>query len=497
LASLDREVRRFGVASLIYIIPTILLRGVNFLFAPLYAHSMSAAEFGRVGVASTVGTLAITVLSAGMNTTTYRLHHDWPDEASRRRFYGTVLAFLAVVPLALTAAVHTVLYVSGVELLRTLPLTPYLGLVLWSSYFGVFQAYPTNIFVAREEPRRAVTLNAVMLAITIAANLTFVVALRQGALGQIRATLAANAAIAVVGVVSVSRLIDPRPSLDQLRRALAFSLPLVPHLVVTWGLAVADRLVLERTVSETEIGCYQLAYTFANVAVVASGAMMRGLYPIIARKIAHADSLGDVPRLGTIALFGVVATCVAVGLVADDVIAAFFPPSYQPAAAYVPWLVAGAAVQGAYQILMQGTMQAKRTTLVPLVSAIALGVNLAINITFSPLFGAMAAAVATLVAYLVLAALHGALAHRSYPIQWEYRRWASLAFAAVGAVSAAMVATGMIDGGLLRACLRACIGIPIFAALLVLTGFAQARHLPALVRSILKPSATPPTEDDR
>lgn len=489
---MKRELRRFGIASLIYLVPTLLLRGANFFLAPLYAHSMSAEDFGRVGVAATLTTLLITVLSGGLHSTIYRLHHDWPDEHARQRFYGTILTFLILVPLGITAAAHGLLILTGIQPFRTLPTWPYLGLILWSGYFAVFQSLPLAIFVARELPRRAVAFNAIMLSTTVITNLLFVVVLDQGAVGQLRATLAANIALSIASVIAIKPYLRLQPSLSQLRIALAFSLPLVPHLIATWGLAVADRLVLERSVSTADIGRYQLAATFANVIVVFAGAMMRGLHPIVARKFAQHDGVQDVPKLGTLAVLAVTMCCVVVGLVSDDVLILAFPPAYHGAAQYIPWLIAGAGFQGLYQIVIQGTMQAKQTRWVPVISLVAILANLGINILFVPRHGAMVAAVATLIAYVMLALLHGVLAHRVHPIAWEYSRWLRLALAATASVSLTLSVTQDISVGLPRGSIRGFAGIGLFLALLVASRFVRARDLPLLMRSLLRPETATP-----
>lgn len=456
------------------------------MLAPLYAHSMSAAEFGRVGIAATVNTLVITALSFGLHTTTYRLHHDFADETERGEFYFSIVCFLAIAAISAVGLGEVALFV-GVSPLENLPATPHLQLVLAASFFGVFHALPVNVFVAREEPARAARLNLVTLASTVAANVWFVVWLGEESVGQLKALLVANVVVAAAGLVAIRRQLRFTFSVEKVRRGLAFSVPLLPHLLSMWGLAVADRLVLERWVTPKEIGIYQLSATFGIIVTVVIGALMRGLYPMIARKIARNEGVNEIPALGTISVFLMVATGVTVMVSAGDIVAVLFPFEYQACVAYVPWLVAAAVFQGIYQLVMQGSLQAKKTRMVSVVSGLALAVNLGLTVLLVDELGVLAAAIATVVAFALLAVMHGIAAHRAFPIPWEYGRWARLFIAAGASLWMVLAATSAFERGVLSGCVRVLLGLAALLVTMVALRVVGWREVPAMLRNVRGP----------
>ena len=423
-----KELGKLGTASFIYLIPVALSRGLNFLFIPLYTHALTPSDFGVLSLATTIQTLLTTVLGFGVHTTTYRLHYQWKSEDERRKLYGTLLIFLALAPLAITLVLYAIGLAGGFDhTFKILAFDPYLKLVLWAGYLGVFQALPLNILMIREMPRAAAIYNMVTFVVTAGTMLTFVVVLHEGVIGQLRAVLISQAVLAVVSVGITSRFASFTLSKEHLYAALAFGLPLVPHLVSNWGLAVSDRFVLEQYVSKSEMGLYSLAYTFNAVAAIVAGSVQKSLFPMVTRKLAEDDGASDVPRLGTSALLGVtVAALVCAMFASDGMVVLQIPKTYYGARPFVPWLVLGVVFQTLYQLLSQGTFYAKKTKLVPVITVTAVAVNIGLNLLFVPHFGAMAAAIDTALAFAVLAALHGWLAYRSFPIAWEYGRWAKL-----------------------------------------------------------------------
>jgi O-antigen/teichoic acid export membrane protein len=420
------EARRFGAQALVYLLPNLLVRGVTFLLTPLYTRAMRPEDFAVVAVANTL----TTVLSLGLGCALYgcvpRLFVERADEAARRRLFGSLLLFSLAVPTALTAALHAAGAAGWLDVFATVRFVPHLRLALWTALFGVFAPLPTSIYMAREQPGKVAALNAAAALLQVALTLLFVAALRQGALGVLRANLASGAATAALSIALVARMSTLRVSWPLLRAALAFSLPLVPHLAANWALSVSDRLVLERYVSKDELGRYSLGYLFSLVVSLVASAVTNALGPMANRQLKDPRLAPNVPPLGTYALAAIVAVGLAVALVAREAVALLAPPSYHGAARFVPWVVLGAVFQGVYFVWSTGTWFSMRTGAIPLVTFASAGLNVAINLLLVPRHGALVAAVSTAVAYAAGALLHGALAQRLYPIPWEYRRWGLL-----------------------------------------------------------------------
>jgi O-antigen/teichoic acid export membrane protein len=155
-----------------------------------------------------------------------------------------------------------------------------------------------------------------------------VIVLRMGIVGWLLSSLVA----AVVQLAMGLRILRHRwsRSFDRalLIGALGFGLPLVPHALSHWALALSDRTVLGAYVSASQIGIYNLAYQLAVPIGVLAVAMNQGIMPI------YAEATHDEVRrreLGGLASRQVVLTCllgVAAALLGPPTIRLLMPPSY-------------------------------------------------------------------------------------------------------------------------------------------------------------------------
>lgn len=428
--SLRHELKRLGASSLVYLLPTFFARGISFLLSPVYAAVLGPSEFGIVGFAGTLAPLVTTLLGFGVASSAQRLHHDFEDDGSRRRFYGSILLFQMIVPLSIGLIVDIVLTQTGSPF-ASLPYLPFGRLVLWTGVLGVLPSALVNIFVARESPKTVTTYNLASITVTIIATVIMVVVLRKGAVGLLGASLIAAAINSVFAFVLLRPVVSFKPSWPSLRAALVFGVPIVPHQLSNWALSASDRAILERYVATADLGRYSLGYTFGSATSFISLAIGLALGPLVNRRLKADSQDPAVPKIGSFSLLVTSFVGLFVALVGGPVLVLVTRPDYRGAETVVPWVSAAFVLQALYQVVSMGTFFSKRTAFVPFVTAAAAASNILLNLVLVPKYGIRAAAITTFVAYATLAAAHGILAHRMHPIAWEYGRLARIGAAAL------------------------------------------------------------------
>lgn len=428
MSSLRNELKRLSTSSAVYLVPNLFLRGLTFLLTPIYARAMSPGDYGTLGVATTIGGVASLALSLSLHGSITRLHFEYKDDPTRQRtFYGTLLGFMLVFPAALTAILHLLGTAGHLDVFATVRYEPHLRIVLFTAFAQSFLPIPTAMYMVREQPVRVGVLNMVAALTQLGLTLLYVVGMHEGLLGALRAALHASIITAVVALVVMAANASLTFSVDVLKQALRFSVPLVPHALAAWALSISDRLVLERFVTRDDLGRYSIGYLFAFAVGLFAQSITTPLGPAANRQLKEDPQSPNVPPLGTYAFVAIAAAAMCAACFAREAIAILAPPIYRGAEQVVPWVVLGSVFQGCYLILSTGTWFSMKTRLIPLVTAAGAIANVVINIIAVPRYGILAAAVATAMAYGVMAILHAMVAHSLFPIRWELKRWATIA----------------------------------------------------------------------
>jgi O-antigen/teichoic acid export membrane protein len=323
-------------------------------------------------------------------------------------------------------------------------------------------------------------------------GVVLVIGFDQGVLGVLRASLVAAAVTAIVSLVLMVRVAARAFDRRLLIGALAFGLPVIPHLLSHWLLNLSDRIVLEGFVSDTELGLYSLGYTVALIAALFTNGFSNAALPVVVRQLNDERTRDGVPRLGTYSLTALTAVCVALAVLGGPAIYIVMPPEYHGAAAIVPWVAGAYVCVSMYLIVSQGSWYAMRTGWIAIGTIVAGVVNVAITFALAGSMGILGAAVATLIGYALLALIQGLVAHRLHPIPWEYRRWAILV-----AVAAACIGLGaLVDDTPTFLNLLADFGIAVIAFPLILwlirffdedERHAFAKRLPLLLGRLTPP----------
>ena len=439
VASLRGELKRLGTSSAVYLVPNLLLRGLTFLLTPVYARAMPPGDYGTLGVATTIGSIASVALCLSLPGSVSRLHFEYKDEREQRTFYATLLAFMLAFPTAASILLHVLGEVGALDLFATVRFDPHLRIVLWTAYAQSFLPLPTAMYMVREQPSRVALLTITAAVAQLGLTLLYVVSFQEGLMGALRAALHSAIITAALAIYLVARNASVSFSPVILRKALGFSIPLVPHALGAWILSISDRLVLERYVSKEDLGRYSIGYLFSFAVSLFAQSITTPLGPAANRQLKDDALKHNVPPLGTYAFLSIAAAGLVATIFAPDVIRVIAPPSYRGAEGVVPWVVLGAVFQGVYFIWSTGTWFSMKTRLIPVVTAIGAITNLVVNLALVPRFGILAAAIATAAAYGVMAALHGVLAHKMYPIAWEHRRWAAITAIAAAAYACSRV----------------------------------------------------------
>jgi O-antigen/teichoic acid export membrane protein len=420
-------VRHVARLAIIYSIGEIFLKGVNYLLLPLYLRYLPPQEYGIIAIMEVLRTFLGLLLSFGMTGAILRFIHV-VDEKEQRSFFGSMWLFLILT----AGSVTLLLLIFGSSLLSQLipnvPFDPYIQKTIIAAFLSSsFAIFPATLFRARDQANYHVAFGAFSALAIAAATILHVVILRQEAAGWVQAQLEGAIAIAMVSMLILLKEAKPSFSWRQLRPALVYGLPLLPHFISHWVLSVSDRMILERYIGLTQLGLYTLAYQFGQGYHILITGIHNAFIPLFGRASKEKAERIILPDMITYYLLAAILFALIVALIGGEVIFLIYPSNYKGAIPLVTWIVLGYFFFAVYNIPMSFlVMTAGETKTIPIATFSAAVVNLGLNLLFIPVFGSMAAAVNTAIGYGVLALSMFTIARRRSPLPIQYKRIAKL-----------------------------------------------------------------------
>jgi len=420
-------VNKVGKLSGVYALGDIMTRGIDFLLLVLYTHYLKPDEYGLLAIFMLISSILETLISFGFMSAIIRFYYQLPDQEDRRNFYGAMWTFLLLVPLLLIMPLSQVGQVFFEHWFDNIPFDPYIRLAIWIAYLNTaFTVLPTMLYRAQEKAGHYVVFNVLRFLAKILLIVWFVVLQSRGVIGVTYAYFYSAIVVAVIASIMLSKEVRPNLHWKQLRPALAYGIPLVPHFFAHWGLNVSDRAILERFAGLNQVGIYSLGYQFGSTYSMLVVSCNNAVVAMYSQAAKNKHIYQRLPRLVTYYIGVITYFALVVALVSNEIIVLFTPISYHNASLVVPWIVLAYWTMGLYYIPMNLlSMTEGKTKMVPIVTTCAAIVNIGLNLLLIPRLSTLAiliAAITTVIGYATLTILMHIAAQRQIRFHYEYTR---------------------------------------------------------------------------
>jgi len=433
-SGLLNDFRNLARKSAVYGLGNILLRGISIFLLPLYTRYLTPADYGVMAVTSTITAVLGILYPLGLHGAATRLYFDAQNQVDRYQTIGTL--WVGMILSATTMAIFVDRIGNGITplFLRDVPFSPYIRLAIWTGFFNVFSLLPLILFQILERPGLYVLTTVGSTLLTIGLIIGLVVFSGQGAYGYLLGVLLAGALLAVPYVFVTLKYVKVILRKDILKTALVYSLPLVPHGVASWMLALSDRLILEHYVPLGQLGLYSLGYQFGSVMNMVATAINFAWVPFLFKLDSERGEAAK-PRLARlVTYYTLILSWVALGLalLAKSLVLFLTPPAFHEAHSVIPWIIGGFLLSGFYLIPANYLFLKSKTVWIPLVTVFSGTINIGFNLLLVPHHGIMAAAWANFVANGAMLTLVWALTLRVYPFPYEYKRLGQIMLTGLG-----------------------------------------------------------------
>ena len=421
------RIKSLASDTMIYGVFTIVGRFVTFLLTPLYTNYLSVKEVGDITYLFSIIAFLNILYSFGMDSAYFRFYKEGDDENNRKVFSHSYTG-IAVLGF----------WISGLIIIFSKPISfsitdnsagsMLIILAVSIPFLDSLMTIPYSLLRMRRNARKFSTIRFVLILISVALNVLFIVIFKFGAKGALAAQVIAN----IIGVFLFFPEIFRNYifKFDKLlyKSMLKFGLPTVPAMLSGMVLQVADRPILKALTTSQEVGMYSVNYRLGIPMMLLVAVFEYAWKPfylshykdedakvLFARILSYFTVICGVFFLGTSLYMEFIVRMPFVG-------GRFINPVYWSGMGIIPLILGGYYFNGMFNNFAAGFHIEKKTKYLPYAVGIGAIANIAINFIAIPIFGYWGAAWATFLSYFISAVVIYVFSMRVYPIQYEWFR---------------------------------------------------------------------------
>lgn len=419
---------RFEAASLlsgtaVYLLANVVNAVIPFALLPILTRHLRPAEYGEIAMFQTLlGALGAFVGLGAIGAAARKFYDGETDTAKLRSFIAGCLQILAA---STVVALLAALAFGGL-------LSGFLGLapgwivagVLASALSMVVQLR-LNQWQVRNQAAAYGVLQISQSALNLLLSVVLVVGLSQGAGGRIGAHVAVTVIFGIVSAALLKRdgLFSFTGAAPQyIREALAFGVPLIPHVAGGFLLTTVDRLVINAELGLHEAGIYMVAAQLTSAIGLVLASVQNAYVPWLFERLKrdNAQEKRMIVKHTYRWFLALLVVVVLAFLVGPPLVALIAGPQYAQAGEIVGWLALGQAFSGMYLMVTTYVFYGKRTGILSMTTITSGALNILLLVVLIRMFGLPGAAIAYSIAMGVRFLLTWFIAQKSHPMPWLY-----------------------------------------------------------------------------
>jgi O-antigen/teichoic acid export membrane protein len=406
--------------SAIYLFSTICNAAIPFVLLPVLTRYLDPTEYGKVTMFQTlVGALAAVT---GLNVL----------GAANRKFYdrdATVDGMAHFVGACLQILGASALLLFLASFFAREPLARWLGLqpawVLWAvvvSSAGFVVNLRLGQWQIRGNAARYGALQVSQTLVNMLLSLLLVVVLLQGAAGRILAQVYVAPVFALLALYLLARdrLLAWSWRPQYLREALAFGVPLIPHIAGIFILTAADRLVINDRLGLAQAGIYMVAVQLTMAMSILFDAINKAYVPWLFDRLARNDpeEKKAIVRWTYRYFLGALAIAGLAFVLGPPAVALLAGKQFAQAGQLVGWLALGQAFAGMYLMVTNYIFFSRKTGLLSLATISSGALNIVLLLVLVRSHGVLGASWAFAISMAVRFLLTWVVSQRQHPMPW-------------------------------------------------------------------------------
>lgn len=393
--------------STVYAVVQILQKGVGLFLIPFYTNVLTPEEKGISEAVLTVVTFFAVFYTLSLNSAIVRYYVDYKDDEEKLKvFWGSCITFILINSITLSLILFVFKDYLLIPFLGDVGFYPYCAVGLVSITLNpIFIVYQSTL-QAREESITYSKNNFAYFIINLLLNIFLVLILRIGPIGILLALAITDTIFFIHTFFKFVTKLTIGIKINYILQGLKYSLPLLPHTLSGWTLAMVNKLFLNNIVGSAALGIYSTAGQFSNVINVLTTAVNQAYVPWFFNKMKHKDKNEmEIVRISELMI--VIYSFFAMGLsLFSPEIFSLIDDRYFDGWKLVPFISFTYVFGGLYYFFVNPLFFNKKgVKFIAVGTFLGAGFNIALNITLIPIFGSVGGAVASLSSNIIISIL--------------------------------------------------------------------------------------------
>jgi O-antigen/teichoic acid export membrane protein len=386
----------------IYALGDIIPRLIGFVALPILTKYLTPSDYGIVNYVNTLNTFLLAVGFLSINTYFLVFYYRCKSPREQKKLLGNLSSFVIL----LNILIVVVLLFFGNYFFKAIgsniDFYPYIVVAIFTNFFNLFSILPAALFRVIEKPLPLTVLNILRGLIAFVLTLVMVIYFNYTALGVLYANLIVNFIFAFIFLLMVRNHIIWNLNLKQIKKVLAFSLPLVPGSIAYYLTTISDRILIDKYLTLSDLGIYSIAATIALILNIFSYGAYKAFEPYIFKNWGSDQFLAIFEKIRNGFVYVLLIGVLCLSVFSKEFFVLMTDVKFHEAYWYVPLIIIG--VYSASLSMLYGTIitAKEKTKINSLISIIGAAVSVTLNIIFLPKYGLFTAALVSSFAMTIM-----------------------------------------------------------------------------------------------
>lgn len=389
--------------SAIYTVIMVLQKGISFFLMPLYTAFLSPADYGILGVVSSVSTFLSVFITLGLEAAAARFYYkNRKNEQYAKKVYGNV----ALVILANSLLWGSV-FIGGHKLI----VDPIVGEIAFFPYvfIGILNVIVTPMYLlyqnylqARQNAAHYGINSLLCFILQVTLTVLSLTVFNLGVFGVLLSQLITSVVFFVYVIITFLRKQSLKLERPILKECFKYSLPLLPHNLANWSNGTLDKLLVNGIRSQADAGMYNVGQQYGSVMAFVANAINQAYVPWFYEKVNEGEhGLKRIVQTADASICLVSLVAIAMSLFAEEIFSIMISnPAYDGVWKIVPCIVFAYVFQSIYFFFVN-VLFLKDTKVIFTITITAVVVNIGLNLLLIPELGFVGGAIACILTYFV------------------------------------------------------------------------------------------------